>query len=53
MKEVCTYWQPHAAFGGFSSRKHGGVGRLGGKYTIESMSQIKTLGLDVHSSSQR
>jgi acyl-CoA reductase-like NAD-dependent aldehyde dehydrogenase len=50
INEVCTYWQPHTAFGGFSTRRHSGVGRLGGKYTIESMSQIKTLVLDVFSS---
>jgi acyl-CoA reductase-like NAD-dependent aldehyde dehydrogenase len=49
INEVCTYWQPHTPFGGFS-RKHSGVGRLGGRYTIESMSQIKTLVLDVFSS---
>jgi succinate-semialdehyde dehydrogenase/glutarate-semialdehyde dehydrogenase len=50
INEVCTYWQPHTPFGGFSTRKQSGVGRLGGKYTIESMSQIKTLVLDVFSS---
>jgi len=47
INEVCTYWQPHTPFGGFSTRRSG-VGRLGGKYTIEEMSQIKTLVFDVH-----
>jgi succinate-semialdehyde dehydrogenase/glutarate-semialdehyde dehydrogenase len=45
LNEVCTYWQPHTPFGGYSG-KHSGVGRLGGKYTIMEMSQIKTLVLD-------
>lgn len=42
INEVPTYWQPHTPFGGFSG-KRSGVGRLGGKYTIMEMSQIKTL----------
>ena len=37
-----TYWQPHTPFGGYSG-KRSGVGRLGGKYTIMEMSQIKTI----------
>lgn len=45
INEVCTYWQPHTPFGGYSG-KRSGVGRLGGKYTIMEMSQIKTLVLD-------
>ncbi len=45
LNEVCTYWQPHTPFGGYSG-KRSGVGRLGGKYTIMEMSQIKTLVLD-------
>ena len=45
INEVCTYWQPHTPFGGYST-KRSGVGRLGGKYTIEALSQIKTLLLD-------
>ncbi|MBC7813585.1 MAG: aldehyde dehydrogenase [Burkholderiales bacterium] len=49
INEVCTYWQPHTPFGGYSS-KRSGVGRLGGKYTIEALSQIKTLVLDTSSS---
>jgi succinate-semialdehyde dehydrogenase/glutarate-semialdehyde dehydrogenase len=47
INEVCTYWQPHTPFGGFSG-KRSGVGRLGGKYTIEALSQIKTILLDVY-----
>lgn len=50
INEVCTYWQPHTPFGGYSG-KRSGVGRLGGKYTIEALSQIKSLVLDALSSS--
>jgi succinate-semialdehyde dehydrogenase/glutarate-semialdehyde dehydrogenase len=52
INEVCTYWQPHTPFGGYST-KRSGVGRLGGKYTIEEMSQIKTLVMDVHGRTRR
>ena len=51
INEVCTYWQPHTPFGGYST-KRSGVGRLGGKYTIEEMSQIKTIVLDVVGNNQ-
>ena len=46
INEVCTYWQPHTPFGGHST-KRSGVGRLGGKFTIMEMSQLKTVVLDV------
>jgi acyl-CoA reductase-like NAD-dependent aldehyde dehydrogenase len=42
INDVPTYWQPHTPFGGWSG-KRSGVGRLGGKYTVLEMSQIKTL----------
>lgn len=45
LNDVPTYWQPHTAFGGYTGKKSG-VGRLGGKYTIMEMSQIKTLVYD-------
>jgi succinate-semialdehyde dehydrogenase/glutarate-semialdehyde dehydrogenase len=45
INDVPTYWQPHTPFGGFSG-KRSGVGRLGGKYTIMEMSQVKTLVYD-------
>jgi succinate-semialdehyde dehydrogenase/glutarate-semialdehyde dehydrogenase len=47
INEVCTYWEPHTPFGGYST-KRSGVGRLGGKYTIQEMSQIKTMVLDTN-----
>jgi succinate-semialdehyde dehydrogenase/glutarate-semialdehyde dehydrogenase len=52
INEVCTYWQPHTPFGGYSG-KRSGVGRLGGKYTIEALSQIKTIVLDVTPKNRR
>ncbi|MCH8804747.1 MAG: aldehyde dehydrogenase family protein, partial [Planctomycetes bacterium] len=45
INDIPTYWQPHTPFGGYSG-KRSGVGRLGGKYTIMEMSQIKTLVYD-------
>jgi succinate-semialdehyde dehydrogenase/glutarate-semialdehyde dehydrogenase len=42
INDVPTYWQPHTPFGGFTG-KRSGVGRLGGKYTIMEMSQLKTI----------
>ena len=45
VNDIPTYWQPHTPFGGYSG-KRSGVGRLGGKYTIMEMSQIKTLVYD-------
>ncbi len=46
VNEGCTYWQPHTPFGGYSG-KGSGQGRLGGKYTIMEMSQIKCIVIDV------
>lgn len=39
--DVATAWQPHTPFGGFSGRASG-VGRLGGRYTVEALSQLQT-----------
>lgn len=46
INETSAYWQPQTPFGGYSG-KHSGVGRLGGKYTMLEMTQIKTLVVDV------
>lgn len=46
INESTAYWQPHTPFGGYSG-KSSGVGRLGGKYTLLEMTQIKTLVVDV------
>lgn len=39
--DVATAWQPHTPFGGWSGR-HSGTGRLGGRYTIDALSQLQT-----------
>ncbi|NED96763.1 aldehyde dehydrogenase [Phytoactinopolyspora alkaliphila] len=39
--DVATAWQPHTPFGGYSGRASG-VGRLGGRYTVEALSQLQT-----------
>ncbi len=46
INESSAYWQPHTPFGG-ASGKLSGVGRLGGKYTLLEMTQLKTLVVDV------
>jgi acyl-CoA reductase-like NAD-dependent aldehyde dehydrogenase len=44
--ETAAYWEGRTPFGGYSG-KSSGVGRLGGAATIESMSQLKSIVLDV------
>lgn len=41
-----TYWEKHIPFGGHSG-KRSGVGRLGGRRTLEELSQVKTAIIDV------
>ena len=52
INEGPTNWQSHTPFGGRSG-KRSGVGRLGGKYTIMEMSQLKTLVFDVRNESAK
>lgn len=40
-----TYWEKHIPFGGHSG-KNSGVGRLGGRHTLEELSQLKTAIVD-------
>lgn len=42
----CTYWQPHTPFGDCSGRGSG-QGRLGGKYALLEMTQIKAIVIDI------
>ena len=46
VNETTAYWQPHTPFGGFSG-KESGLGRLGGRWTLLEMTQLKTITLDV------
>jgi acyl-CoA reductase-like NAD-dependent aldehyde dehydrogenase len=41
-----TYWQPHTPFGGYAG-KQSGLGRLGGKYTLLELTQLKTTVTDI------
>ncbi|OYR40835.1 hypothetical protein DJ82_06920 [Halorubrum sp. Ib24] len=45
VNDSSAYWEIHPPFGGHSG-KRSGKGRLGGKYTIEQMTQIKTVAVD-------
>ena len=46
INETSAYWQPHTPFGGFTG-KQSGIGRIGGKYTLLEMTQLKTITMDV------
>jgi acyl-CoA reductase-like NAD-dependent aldehyde dehydrogenase len=46
INESTAYWQPHTPFGGFTG-KRSGLGRLGGHWTLEEMTQLKTITLDI------
>lgn len=46
INESTAYWQPHTPFGGFSG-KRSGLGRLGGRWTLLEMTQLKTINLDI------
>jgi acyl-CoA reductase-like NAD-dependent aldehyde dehydrogenase len=46
VNETAAYWDGRTPFGGYSG-KASGVGRLGGAATIESMTQLKSIVLDI------
>ncbi len=46
VNETTAYWQPHTPFGGFTG-KRSGLGRLGGRWTLLEMTQLKTINLDI------
>lgn len=46
VNESTAYWQPHTPFGGFSGTESG-IGRLGGRWTLLEMTQIKTVNVDI------
>lgn len=46
INETSAYWQPHTPFGGFTA-KHSGHGRIGGRYSLLEMTQLKTIALDI------
>lgn len=46
VNDTSNYWELHIPFGGVSG-KRSGIGRLGGKHTIMSMSDLRTMCLDI------
>lgn len=48
INETSAYWQPHTPVGGFTG-KRSGFGRIGGKYTLLEMTQLKMIVVDVES----
>lgn len=46
INENSDYWEIHTPIGGFSGKKSG-LGRLGGRWALEEMTQIKTVTFDV------
>jgi acyl-CoA reductase-like NAD-dependent aldehyde dehydrogenase len=46
INETSAYWQPHTPVGGFTG-KRSGIGRIGGRYTLLEMTQLKMIALDV------
>ncbi|WP_257350711.1 aldehyde dehydrogenase family protein [Pseudalkalibacillus decolorationis] len=47
INENSNYWEPHIPFGGVAG-KSSGIGRVGGKYAIQEMSDLKTISIDLH-----
>ncbi|MBI3947053.1 MAG: aldehyde dehydrogenase [Armatimonadetes bacterium] len=46
INEHTDYWELHIPFGGVAG-KRSGIGRLGGKHTIQEMTDLRTIVLDV------
>lgn len=46
VNEASIYWETHIPFGGMSGTQSG-IGRLGGRHTLEAMSDLKTIVLDL------
>ena len=46
INDTSNYWELHMPFGG-SPRTDSGIGRLGGKYMLHAMTQIKSISVDV------
>ena len=46
VNDASTYWELHVPFGG-ASGKFSGVGRVGGKYALREMSDLKTISIDI------
>jgi succinate-semialdehyde dehydrogenase/glutarate-semialdehyde dehydrogenase len=45
INDASSYWESHTPVGGYTG-KRSGVGRYGGRFTIDEMSQLKTVTVD-------
>lgn len=52
INEGTFYWEPHMPFGG-SSGSASGIGRIGGKYALESMTEVRTISIPFPAYEQR
>ena len=46
VNDTTNYWELHIPFGGVSG-KRSGIGRLGGKHTMQEMTDLRTITIDV------
>lgn len=46
INDKTTYWEPHIPFGGMAGNASG-IGRLGGRHTLEFMSDLQTIAWDI------
>ncbi len=47
VNDSTDFWEPHPPFGG-ASRTRSGWGRIGGKYTLLDMTDLRTAVIDIH-----
>jgi succinate-semialdehyde dehydrogenase/glutarate-semialdehyde dehydrogenase len=47
VNDSTDFWEPHPPFGG-ASRTNSGWGRIGGKYTLLDMTDLRTAVIDIH-----
>jgi len=43
INESSNYWETHLPFGGGGGGSASGVGRVGGRYALEALSQVRTV----------
>ena len=46
VNERSSYWETHIPFGGVSGTRSG-IGRVGGKYTLLEMTDLRTVCIDI------
>src|SRR5260370_18349421 len=50
INESSNYWEAHLPFGGRAG-KHSGIGRVGGRFALEQMTDLKTIVIEVEGES--